>query len=151
MAFDARQRAVTKIHYFNHGGGGGGALKAHALYVARDAVGRDEPDPPAQGDGLDRSLDRAEDRGANQDQSRAHAAYLSRGDDGPSPFHDAQDQRVDGAARAADWAARDKRHFRIILAAERGERIATSLPTRALPPNPPLMTNSLPSPRRSSA
>lgn len=34
---------------------------------------------------------------------------------------------MDGAARAADWASRDKRHFRIILAAERGERI-TDLP-----------------------
>ncbi len=31
---------------------------------------------------------------------------------------------MDGAARAADWAARDKRHFRIILAPERGELIA---------------------------
>ena len=29
-AFDARQRAIVKIHYFGHGGGGGGALQAHA-------------------------------------------------------------------------------------------------------------------------
>ncbi len=42
LRFDARQRAVVKIHYFNHGGGGGAALKAHARYVARDAAGRDD-------------------------------------------------------------------------------------------------------------
>jgi hypothetical protein len=29
---------VIKIHYFNHAGGGGGALAAHARYVARDAA-----------------------------------------------------------------------------------------------------------------
>lgn len=127
MTFDARQRAITKIHYFNHGGGGGGGLKAHALYVARDAAGRDEPDAPAREDGLDRGMERAETRAEDREQSRAHAAYLSRGEDGPSPFYDAQDEGVDGAARAADWASRDKRHFRIILAAERGERI-TDLP-----------------------
>ncbi len=131
MAFDARQRAITKIHCFNHGGGGGGALNAHAFHVARDAAGRDEPDAPAQGDGLDRGVDRAEDRRANQDQSRAPTAYLSRSEDGPSPFYDARDEGVDGAARTADWAARDKRHFRIILAAERGERITDPLPARA--------------------
>jgi hypothetical protein len=54
MRFDARQRAVVKIHYFNHGGDGGAALKAHARYVARDAAGRDNdeaalPSPEAKG------------------------------------------------------------------------------------------------------
>lgn len=129
MGFDARQRAITKIHYFNHGAGGGGGsgggnLKAHAAYVARDAAGRDEPEARVHEDGLDRGIERADSRADDRDRSRAHAAYLSRGDDGPSPFYDAQSEGVDGAARAEDWATRDKRHFRIILAAERGERIA---------------------------
>src|SRR5690606_32779180 len=33
--FDTRQRAVAKVHYFNHAGAGGASLKAHAKYVAR--------------------------------------------------------------------------------------------------------------------
>lgn len=41
VAFDNRQRAIVKVHYFGHGGGGGAALKAHARYVARDAATRD--------------------------------------------------------------------------------------------------------------
>lgn len=106
LRFDARQRAVVKLHYFNHPGGGAAALKAHAAYVARDAAGLDEPE-----------LERADDVA----RGRAHADYLSRGEDSRAPFYDAAAEGVDGAARAADWAARDKRHFRLILSAERGE------------------------------
>jgi hypothetical protein len=43
MSFDNRQRAIVKVHYFNHAAGGGAALKAHARYVARDAATRDDP------------------------------------------------------------------------------------------------------------
>jgi type IV secretory pathway VirD2 relaxase len=118
MRFDARQRAVVKIHYFNHGGGGGAALKAHARYVARDAAGRDDSEEallsPEEGAGRKDEIERG----------RAHADYLSRGPGVASPFYDATAEGVDGAARAADWAARDKRHFRIVLAPERGELIA---------------------------
>jgi type IV secretory pathway VirD2 relaxase len=118
MRFDARQRAVVKIHYFNHGGGGGAALKAHARYVARDAAGRDDGEEamlaPEVGAGREDEIARG----------RAHADYLSRGPSAASPFYDAIAEGVDGAARAADWAARDKRHFRLILAPERGELIA---------------------------
>ncbi len=71
MAFDRRQRAITKVHYFNHSGGGGGALKAHAAYVARDAATRDDPSDQT------RSEERGEARDA-EGQARAHAAYLSR-------------------------------------------------------------------------
>ncbi len=118
LPFDARQRAVVKIHYFNHGGGGGAALKAHARYVARDAAGRDEDETAL--------LSLAAEGGREDEiaRGRAHADYLSRGQIAASPFYDATAEGVDGAARAADWAARDKRHFRIILSAERGELIA---------------------------
>jgi hypothetical protein len=34
MDFDKRQRAVVKLHYFNHAGGGAAGLKAHAKYIA---------------------------------------------------------------------------------------------------------------------
>src|SRR5262249_52800085 len=33
---DNRQRAVAKIHYFNHAGGGAAALAKHGKYIARD-------------------------------------------------------------------------------------------------------------------
>jgi type IV secretory pathway VirD2 relaxase len=118
MHFDARQRTVVKIHYFNHGGGGGAALKAHARYVARDAGGREDGEEallsPEQRTGREDEIERG----------RAHADYLSRVPGSTSPFYDSTAEGVDGAARAADWAARDKRHFRLILAPERGELIA---------------------------
>jgi type IV secretory pathway VirD2 relaxase len=107
--FDHRQRAIVKLHYFNHAGGGASALKAHVRYVARDAAGHDEPEPLGQ--------ERADDVA----RGRAHANYLARGGAERAPFYDAGAEGVDGAARAADWAARDKRHFRLILSAERGE------------------------------
>lgn len=113
LRFDFRQRAVVKVHYFNHAGGGGAALKAHARYVARDAAGRDEPEP----------MEHEQERADEVARGSAHADYLSCGGAERSPFYDACAEGVDGAARAADWAARDKRHFRLILSAERGELI----------------------------
>ncbi len=104
---DLRQQAVVKVHYYAHAGGGGGALKAHAAYVAREGAGREEDLSPA--------LDEA------QNEARRHADYLSRdGAEGRDVFYSADRDRVDGAEIAAQWAGGDKRHFRIVLAAERG-------------------------------
>jgi putative SOS response-associated peptidase YedK len=48
--------------------------------------------------------------------------YLARGEDG-SVFYDAAGIEIDGVARTQEWARRDKRHFRIILAADEAERL----------------------------
>jgi type IV secretory pathway VirD2 relaxase len=116
MAFDSRQRAIVKVHYFNHAGGGGAALKAHARYVARDAATRDDPSAahvPAE-----------ENPEAREAKARAHAHYLSReGQAELTVFYDAHGEGVDGAARAEAWARSDKRHFRIILSAEDAGRL----------------------------
>ncbi|MBL8547973.1 MAG: relaxase/mobilization nuclease domain-containing protein [Hyphomonadaceae bacterium] len=111
--FDRRQRAVVKIHYFSHAGGGGVALKAHAKYVARDAAtARDGPPfdemAPAE----------SKQRGDTQ----AHADYLQRNGERGS-FYDAAGASADGAARLETWAKSDLRHFRIILSAEEGARL----------------------------
>ena len=114
---DLRQQAVIKIHYFNHSGGGGGALAAHARYVARDAARPDdregaiaeEPVPAA--------------REAAQSEARAHADYLARGEQERRAFYDRDQEGVDGGVRTAEWAKSDKRHFRLILSAERGDEI----------------------------
>lgn len=117
MTFDRRQRAITKVHYFNHFGSGGGALKAHAAYVARDAATRDDPS----------NQTRSEERGEAREpeaQARAHTAYLSReGGAQRSVFYDARAESVDGAALAEAWAKSDRRHFRIVLSAENGARL----------------------------
>ena len=110
---------MVKVHYFNHASGGGAALKAHARYVARDAAGRHDLEDAAPPE--------AQSRDAEADRERAHADYLARGRRDASPFYDASGDGVDGAGRAADWAMRDKRHFRVIIAPERGERL-TDLP-----------------------
>lgn len=116
MAFDSRQRAIVKVHYFNHAGGGGAALKAHARYVARDAATRDDPSAahvPAE-----------ENPEAREAKSRAHAHYLSReGQAERTVFYDGYGEGVDGAARTEAWARTDKRHFRIILSAEDAGRL----------------------------
>ena len=116
MAFDSRQRAIVKVHYFNHAGGGGAALKAHARYVARDAATRDDPSAahvPAE-----------ENPEAREAKARAHAHYLSReGQAERTVFYDVYGDGVDGAARAEAWARTDKRHFRIILSAEDSGRL----------------------------
>jgi len=70
---DMRQQAVVKIRDFNHAGGGGGALAAHARYVARDAA--------RPGD-LEVAVAQAPlsgEREAAEGQARAHADYFWRG------------------------------------------------------------------------
>jgi type IV secretory pathway VirD2 relaxase len=116
MAFDSRQRAIVKVHYFGHAGGGGAALKAHARYVARDAATRDDPSAT--------HLPEEEKTEAREAKARAHAHYLSReGQAERTVFYDAHGEGVDGAARAEAWARSDKRHFRIILSAEDAGRL----------------------------
>ena len=114
---DMRQQAVIKIHYFNHSGGGGGALAAHARYVARDAARAEERDLPQAAELV------STEREAAQGEARAHAGYLARGEQGRHAFYDRDHEGVDGGARAAEWARSDKRHFRLILSAERGDEI----------------------------
>lgn len=114
---DSRQRAIVKIHFFGHGGGGAAALAAHMRYVARDAAQRD------LGDDREAPHEReAQARRREADRElRAHASYLEREREGlRAPFYDGLEDSVDGAARAAVWGREDKRHFRIILAAENG-------------------------------
>jgi type IV secretory pathway VirD2 relaxase len=109
FAFDQRQRAVVKIHYFNHAGTGAASLKAHAKYIARDGAGRDGlPAADAMKDAP------KEDR----DNARAHATYLDRRQ--RIVFYDAHGGGVDGATRMESWAHSDRRHFRLILSAEEG-------------------------------
>jgi type IV secretory pathway VirD2 relaxase len=116
-ASDLRQQAVIKIHYFNHAGGGGAALSAHARYVARDAARPDDRDVPTTEEPV------SEGREAAQSEARAHVDYLARGEQGRIAFYDRDQEGVDGGARAAEWAKSDKRHFRLILSAERGDEI----------------------------
>ncbi len=113
-SFDARQRTVVKVHYFGHGGGGGAALRAHARYVAREAAAHE---PLSHLRDTDRTGDRSPENGA-----RDHAAYLSRGQT-PSVFYDALTEQVDGGARMKCWSHEDRRHFRIILAPEKGAEL----------------------------
>jgi type IV secretory pathway VirD2 relaxase len=118
--FDARQRVIVKLHFFGHGGGGAAALKAHVRYVARDGAQRDmapEREP-------EREREKAERERAAEQRLRAHAGYLERERSGAREvFYDALEERVDGAARAAVWGREDRRHFRIILAAENGAQL----------------------------
>lgn len=114
--FDPRQRAIVKVHYFGHGGGGGAALGAHARYVARDAAAK-APLPPLSGEDAANNGERDVEASA-----KAHTRYLQRGAE-RSVFYDALDDSVDGGARAATWAREDRRHFRLILSAENGGRL----------------------------
>jgi type IV secretory pathway VirD2 relaxase len=118
LAFDTRQRAVVKVHYFSHGGGGAAALRAHARYVARDAAARPLELLAEQTDASPGS--RSADAEA---QAQAHARYLERGAE-LSAFYDAAGEGVAGSSRAAQWARDDRRHFRIILSAENASRLA---------------------------
>jgi len=88
---DPHQRAIVKVHYVTHTGGGGAALKAHGSYIERESA-----------------------RLAQEPEG--HADYPSReGREGLyGPAHD----RVDGHAQIADWAKEDGRHFRVILSPE---------------------------------
>lgn len=110
FAYDPRQRAVVKVHYFSHGGAGAGALKAHVRYVARDAAVR--------GRGLEQQDAPEAEREASdkRDRPRERGKELSI-------FYDAFGDGVDGAGRAAAWAREDRRHFRLILSAENGAKM----------------------------
>lgn len=109
--YDPRQRAVVKIHYFGHGGGGASALSKHVKYIGRDAAVR--------GRLLDRSLeDEAE---AQADAERAKPAHNK---ERPElwAFYDASNDSVSSKRLADEWV-HDRRHFRIILSPENGSRI----------------------------
>jgi len=110
--FDQRQRAVVKIHYFNHAGGGAASLKAHGKYIAREAASLEAPLAPDVGSAAPEQ---------EAEQARAHAIYLER--QGKSAFYDPSEDSVDGGARLEDWAKSDLRHFRLILSAEEGARL----------------------------
>lgn len=116
-AFDRRQRAIVKIHYFSHAGGGGAALRAHARYVARDAAAKQQLQGRAS-DGLEPAEPEAADK-----RAAAHTQYLARGAEARSAFYDAVADGIDGSARAAKWANQDRRHFRLILAPENGSKL----------------------------
>jgi len=107
--FDRRQRAVAKIHYFNHSSGGARALKLHGKYIARDA-GREIHDNAA---------------GAAQERPAAPAQLEPDPIDrhGESAFYDKNSANIDGATQLDAWAKSDLRHFRIILSAEEGIRL----------------------------
>lgn len=120
--YDPRQRAVVKVHYFGHGGGGATALRAHARYVARDVAARAPVTDLPIGDPGAESANTAQ-RSAEA-QAQAHARYLSRGATAErSAFYDAFADGVDGSSRAAEWAKDDRRHFRLILSPENGTRL----------------------------
>lgn len=110
FAYDPRQRAVVKVHYFSHGGAGAGALRAHVRYVARDAAVR------GRGLAQEHDAEAARDSADKHERPREQERTLS-------VFYDALDTGVDGAGRAAQWAREDRRHFRLILSAENGARM----------------------------
>lgn len=112
FAYDPRQRAVVKVHYFSHGGAGGGALRAHVRYVARDAAVRGRGALQEQQHEVEAERE-ARDR---PDRSRERERAMS-------VFYDAFEDSVDGAGRSAAWAREDRRHFRLILSAENGARL----------------------------
>jgi hypothetical protein len=120
---DMRQRAAVKVHFFNHAkgnraaGGGGGGMRAHTRYLARDAAGRDEEADRARG------VEREVEINTSEDQTRAHSQYLSRGEQGKGVFYDKEHEGIDGGPIAEAWTKSDKRHFRIILSPEEGERL----------------------------
>lgn len=112
FAYDPRQRAVVKVHYFSHGGAGAGALRAHVRYVARDAAVRGRGLAQEQQNEAEAERDAGDKRDRPREKAREH-----------SVFYDAFETGVDGAGRAAAWAREDRRHFRLILSAENGARM----------------------------
>jgi type IV secretory pathway VirD2 relaxase len=104
FAFDARQRAIVKVHYFSHARGGGSALLKHVRYIGRDA------ETPGNGE-------RVRENTPNQDGTEEiETGQRSR-------FYDAEGDKVDANALAKTWASDDKRQFRLILSAENGGRL----------------------------
>jgi hypothetical protein len=120
FAFDSRQRAVVKLHYFSHAKGGAGALKAHARYIARDRAAKhpsrpvDEPREEPSRETGDAADTRRQQQQQQQQQQQRQEHWV---------FYDATRDSVSGARFAEEWARSDKRHFRIILSAENGGRI----------------------------
>jgi hypothetical protein len=96
-AVDPRQRVIVKVHYFNHGGGGAAALRAHGAYIEREGA-------------------------RLESQLEPHADYLSRG--GEQGFYDATQRGVNGRDLLGQWGRSDGRHFRVILSPENGQAIA---------------------------
>lgn len=112
---DLRQRATVKVHYFDHARGGASALKAHTRYLAREAASQDDLTQCAETPAPEIETPEA--------GARAHASYLARGGPSESVFYDRDAEAIDGGTRAEAWARSDKRHFRIILAPEEGEKL----------------------------
>jgi type IV secretory pathway VirD2 relaxase len=96
-ASDPRQRAIVKVHYFKHAGGGAAALGAHGAYIERESARLDNEVAP-------------------------HADYLSRDD--THGFYDFTETSVNGRERFKQWGHEDSRHFRVILSPENGQAIA---------------------------
>lgn len=113
--FDARQRAVVKLHYFGHAKGGAAALKQHARYIARDSA--------ARAPGLTASRDDLEASECQGQENTAQAKQPAKARQEHWVFYDAARDSVSGARLAEEWAKQDKRHFRVILSAEHGGRI----------------------------
>jgi type IV secretory pathway VirD2 relaxase len=107
FAFDTRQRAVVKLHYFAHAKGGATALRQHARYIARDSAAK--LDRPIPGQSLE--TDEASEK---RSTARRQEHWV---------FYDAKRDSLSGARLAEEWSKSDKRHFRIILSAENGGRI----------------------------
>jgi len=107
--YDTRQRAVVKLHYFAHGGGGAAALGKHVRYIGRDAAPHERPLGPPTGASKEHELREAQARDGERPEHWA--------------FYSASSDKVNGAQLAAAWAREDRRHFRIILSAENGARI----------------------------
>lgn len=112
FAFDGRQRAVVKLHYFGHAKGGGAALKAHARYIARDSAAKVEEVWLSKAE-TERDGAQARDESDRRQPPRQEHWV----------FYDAARDSVSGARLAEQWAQCDKRHFRIILSAENGGRL----------------------------
>lgn len=112
FAYDPRQRAVVKVHYFSHGGAGAGALRAHVRYVARDAAVRGRGALQEQQHEPETEREPQDKRDRPRERER-----------GLSVFYDAFEDAVDGAGRTAAWAREDGRHFRLILSAENSARL----------------------------
>ncbi len=97
---DRRQQVIVKLSFHNHFGG---AAKGGAGGPSGSGGG---------GGGLSAHGRYLERDGAGRDGERG--AFYDRG----------QDVAEDARDRMRDWAENDPRHFRLMLAAERGERLA---------------------------
>lgn len=120
--YDPRQRAVVKVHYFGHGGGGAKALRAHARYIERDAAARSPDAEPSMGDDREGEGRQAERSAEARARTRAREGTRGKVAD-RSVFYDGSGDGVDGSGRAAEWAKDDRRHFRLILSPENGTRL----------------------------